>query len=363
MKIIDNSSSIRIDDYISHLENISRYFSIYICLFYLIFGNIGIIFKILFLLQKPIRACPCVVYINAASIMDVITLNNIPILKLLSSLYPSKQWIHITINRSILFEERNEQFLLFSSPKANQICKIRNYIHMWSTDVSIQLLVFASINRYLLSSKKLKRQINQRLMDIFCDYSNAIKISLGSYIIGALISLHHYFNFTLVSNFCIPKYFLLWAIWIFNIHCLIPSMLMIIFSTLTLINVRKSSSSTFYRYRNTYGRISNTLNRRQSIRYIGSNRHHIEYQLTSMIIAETIVTILTTVPYAIYVLYQAIKTENLQKASLARDDFIEELVRATIYLEPSCGFYIYLFTLTTLRKRFTRILLNKIRIF
>jgi hypothetical protein len=82
-----------------------------------------------------------------------------------------------------------------------------------------------------------------------------------------------------------------------------------------------------------------------------------------MIIAETIVTILTTVPYAIYVLYQAIKTENLQKASLARDDFIEELVRATIYLEPSCGFYIYLFTLTTLRKRFTRILLNKIRIF
>ena len=362
MNRINNNSSTRVDYYVSHLEDIKRYFSIYICFFYLIFGNIGIVFKIVFFLQKPVRACPCVIYVLAASIVDFVTLNNIPILKLLSSLYPSKRWIYITINRSILSEERNEQQLVsFSSRKANQICKIRNYIHMWSTDVSIQLLVFASINRYLLSSKKLKPQVNQRLMNVFCNYSSAIKISFCTYIIGALISLHHYFNFTVVSNFCIPKHFLLWAIWIFDIHCFIPSTLMIIFSILTLINVRKSPSLPIRRYGNTYGRISTTSNQRLSI---GSNRHHIEQQLTSMIIAETIVTIMTTVPYAIYVLYQAMKTENVKNLEeLARDDLIEGFVRATMYLEPSCGFYIYLFTLTTLRKRFSRILLNKIRFF
>lgn len=83
-----------------------------------------------------------------------------------------------------------------------------------------------------------------------------------------------------------------------------------------------------------------------------------------MIITEIIVTILTTLPYATYVLYQAMRVEREQSShSLAKEDFIEQLVRLTIYLEPSCGFYIYLFTLTTLRKRFVGIILNKLRFF
>ncbi len=232
---------------------------------------------------------------------------------------------------------------------------------MWSTDVSIQLLVFASINRYFTSLKKLKKHTNKRFTTTFCKFSNAVKISLSTYIIGALISIHHYFNFTVLSNFCMPKYFILWATWILDAHCLIPTIFMIIFSTLTLINVRKSSSSLTRHYGNTSKRKFSIPKRRRKLHKIEPNHHHIEHQLTSMIITEIILTILTSLPYAIYVTYQAMRKENFK--NLERLDLIEQLMSSTVYLEPSCGFYIYLFTLTTLRKRFIQLLLKKIRLF
>jgi hypothetical protein len=235
---------------------------------------------------------------------------------------------------------------------------------MWSTDVSIHLLLFASINRYFTSSRKLKRQTNSWLTNAFCNFSNAIKICIGTYIIEAFISVHHYFNFTVVSNLCTPKHFLILATWIFDVHCLIPSTFLVIFNTLTLINVRKRSNSLSRHYGNNYQRSSNVPKGYQNPRHYEFNHHHIEQQLTSMIITETIATILTILPYTTYVIYQAVRIENEKSLeSLAREDFIEQLVRLTMYIEPSCGFYVYLFTLTTLRKRFLRLLLNKIRFF
>jgi hypothetical protein len=135
---------------------------------------------------------------------------------------------------------------------------------------------------------------------------------------------------------------------------------MMIFSILTLINIRKSSNALCRRYGNNYGRVSCVQNSRGN-RF---TRHRIEQQLTSMIITETIGTILTTLPYAIYVMYRAVRVENDRNLeTLARENSIERLVRLTMYFEPSCGFYVYLFTLTTLRKRFIRVLLSKIRFF
>jgi hypothetical protein len=124
------------DHYVIHLANISRHMLIYICLFYLIVGNLGGILKIFFFLQKPVRRCPCIVYVLAATLTDFIILNNIPVLRILSSFYPSKKWIHITMIRSILLDKENEELRLYSL-ETIQMCKIRNYLHMWSTDVSI----------------------------------------------------------------------------------------------------------------------------------------------------------------------------------------------------------------------------------
>ena len=210
--------------------------------------------------------------------MDLITLNNIPILQLLSSLYPS-----------ILSQRQSGEASLGSS-RMTKICQIGNSIHMWSTDVSIYLLVLASINRYLISSRKLRGKIHWRLLSPFCDFSHAIRISSATTIVGALISLHHYLNCTLVANYCLPKSFLLWTTWIFEVHCLIPSTLMIIFSTLTLINRRKSTRLVIRQ-----SRMSNASNRPLNMRF---HDLHIEQQLTSMIVTETFGTVLSTLPYA-----------------------------------------------------------------
>jgi hypothetical protein len=243
--------------------------------------------------------------------------------------------------------------LIFAKCEIIFICGVQMFLFIY--------FFFASINRYLASSKKLERRTNRWLTNIFCNFSGAIKISFGIYIIWAFISVHHYFNFTVIYNFCIPKYFILWATWIFYIHCLIPSIFLMIFNTLTLINIRKRSSLLRRNYGNNYRRSFNVLKSCQNYRSNKSNRDHIELQLTSMIITETIATILTTLPYDIYVIYQTIRIENEKSSeSLAREDLIEQSIRLTIYVEPSCGFYIYLFTLTTLRKRFLRLLLNKI---
>lgn len=359
-RIYSNNLTIN-NNNMTYLKNLSRHMSIYICLFYVIVGNISCIFKILFFLQKPLRTCPCSAYVIAATINDCITLNNIPILNILSNVYPSKNWIYITINRPSLFKRQNER-ILFSSSSTINTCKIRNYLHMWSTDVSVYILLFASINRFIKSSKNSKRITNQRLTNIFCNYFNAIKICFGIYIIGALVSLHHYFNFTVITHYCMPKSFILWAIWIFDIHCLIPSTFMIIFSTLTLINVRENSKSSRRHYRRST--VISRCYQNSCFNRSTDYNHHIERQLTSMIITETIGTILTIVPYAIYVMYQVVKPDNEKNLEvIAWEDFIEQLIRLTMYLEPSCGFYIYLFTLTTLRKRFIGIILNKLRFF
>lgn len=111
------------------LKYISHHMLVYICLFYLIVGNLSTILKILFILQKPARTCPCSPYVIAAAINDIITLNNLPLFKLLSSFYPSKNWIKITINRSILSKKPNEN-LLFSFSEPINACKILNYLHM-----------------------------------------------------------------------------------------------------------------------------------------------------------------------------------------------------------------------------------------
>lgn len=362
METINSNISVENNRYANYLENITRYISIYTYLFYLIVGNIGVPFKILFFLQKPVRTCPCSIYIIAATISDFITINNIPIFTLLSSLYSSKTWISIITIRPSLPITINEDLII--SQASIRMCKILNYLHMWSTDISIHFLLFASINRYFTGLKKLKRSINTQLKYLFCVYTNSIKISLGSCIIWAFISLHHYFNFTVISNFCMPKHYTLWAVWIFDVHCIIPSMSIIILIILTIINVRKRSSS-FYRQSGTdKRRVFNVRQQRQNSCYNRSTHHRIERQLTLMTITETIGTILTTLPYAVYVMYRALRVENEKSVeSEAREDLIEQSIRLTMYFEPSCGFYFYLFTLTTLRKRFVRILLNKIRRF
>lgn len=280
--------------------------------------------------------------------------------KLFSNLYPSDRWIHMTFGWSYPKNMTLTEPFLYSQRTIN-LCKTRNYLHMWSADVSCQLLLFASFDRFCMNLKKRNRRKNHRLTDFFCCFSISYKITLFTAVFWALISLHHFFNFIVTSNACIPRNTLLWSAWIFGVHCFFLSGLMILFSALTLINMKKRSAF-IRRSHNRVKMMPIFMQARQRYSNDWPNSHHVEAQITSMIIMEIVVRILTALPNAAYVMFRFMTVAHERSArQMAREDLIELLVRITMYFEPSCGFYIYFFTLTTLRQRFCHIVLQKMK--
>ena len=197
-----------------------------------------------------------------------------------------------------------------------------------------------------------------------CVYRLCIITSL----LSAILSLQHIFNFTInsASQGCIPHNQILWAIWISSIHCFLLPILMVIFGILTLRNIRYLTIFGDYIHR-----LQCRSRRRRKHRFLvmcsqcsrcqNSIQYQIEKQLTSMIIGEVCVTIVTLLPYGVYAfhhLLQSIQRRNV--IDLKQSEWIILLLRMSIYFEPSCGFYIYLTTLTILRKRFCKMVIRNL---
>jgi hypothetical protein len=341
-----------------------RYFHIYFNLLYLIFGNVGNLFKLAFFLQEPLRSVSCTIYIFFSTFCNFITLNNLPVFQLLIHVYPNYHWIKTTVDWS---NHRNETVLFSFSASSYDImmCKIRTYLHMLSTDLSFQMLLFASINRfYSFYRRRRPENISHRLFRHFCEHPNVYKLCIISSIITALLSLQHAFNFTVVfpSEGCIPYSRVLWVVWILSIHCFLLPILMIIFGILTLRNTGcLTRFGDYFQCRHHHPRRRRHRSLEKYSHYQKSIQHKIDKQLTSMIISEICVTILTLLPYgayAVYDLHHGIQGQTIYHTN--RTKWIVLFIRVTMYFEASCGFYIYLFTLTTMRKRFLKIISKKI---
>lgn len=344
--------------YMEHFENISHYISTYTFIFYVIFGNIGNIFKIFFFLQKPLQRCPCTIYILFATIAHFFTLNNIPLLNLLSN-----NWMIISFGSTSSFiNEIVTQNSSISSKSSIKICKIRTYFHMWSSNTSFQALLFASMNRFFMTIKKRNRFLNHRLSEFFSSVSTVYIFCSTTCIIWALISIHHLFNTTIKLNICVPQNTILWVTGL-SVICIIQSILMIIFGILTIFYRQERAIWIHRRCRNDHEMIpmSNQLCRCCNLER--SEHHHVENELTLMILTEIILVILTFLPYTIYIIYRLINLKNIRNSiELNYENLIERLIQLTMFFEPSCGFYIYLFSLTTLKKRFLNILRQRIGI-
>jgi hypothetical protein len=341
---------------IKHFENISHSISTYTFIFYLIFGNIGNLFKILFFLQKPLKRCPCTIYILFATISHFFTLNNIPLLNLLSN-----EWLILSFGPTSSFlHETVAQNSFIPSEYSIKMCKIRNYFHMWSSNTSLQVLVLASLNRFLMTLRTKNRLEKQCLRDFFSSLSTAYILCLITCIFWALISLHYLFNTTIKYNICTPKNTILWAIGLSSIY-ISQSILMITFGTLTILSRQERAIWIHRRCRNHHEMIPMFNQLCQYCCHQRSERHHVEIQLTSMIITEIILVVLTLLPYTIYIVYRLITVGKKRNSiELMYENFIERLIQLTIFFEPTCGFYIYLFSLTTLKKRFLNILRRKL---
>lgn len=340
-----------------------RYLNINLNLFYLIFGNLGNLFKVAFFLQKPLRTLPCSIYILSATISDFIKLNNLPVRQLLTYLYPEYHSIKLIVDWSNF---RNESSLLEHSISTYDIimCKFRSYLHMFSTDLSSQMLLFASINRFCFSySRRYRHRHEWYFNQIFSHVPHVHRLCWISACLCAVISIHHVFNFTIISpsEGCIPRNNLLWTSWIITIHCFLLPILMSTFGILTLRNLGHSKifRSCFSPHRRQRierdqfnGMCSHCLRCRNSI------QRRIDTQLTSMIITEILVTVCTSLPYGTYAFYHLIYGIHFQ--STHRTEWVSFFIRLSMYFEASCGFYIYLITLTTLRKRFCKTFIQKI---
>lgn len=350
----------------------THYLNIYINLFYLIFGNLGNLAKIVFFLQKPLRFLPCSAYILCSTLSDFLTLNNLPVHQLLNHLYPKYHWMKVAVDWS---NHRNESILLAYPVSTYDLlmCKIQTYIHMFSIDLSSQMLVYASVNRFCFSYRRKKRHRNESLfIRLFCHYPNVNRLCLLSFLICTVLSLQHLFNFTIFSpsQGCVPRWNLLWTTWILAVHCCLSPILMVFFGILTLKNLRHSlmfglcwcpQRRRRRRYRNQTGRHQFTEICSSCLRCRNSVQHQIESQLTSMITSEIVMTVCTSLPYGVYAFHQLLYGVQDRRGLLAnKNESIPLFIRMSMYLEASCGFYIHLLTLTSLRKRFYKVFANRV---
>ncbi|UJR34148.1 hypothetical protein I4U23_021555 [Adineta vaga] len=292
------------------------------------------------------------------TISHFFTLNNIP----LSNLLPNN-WKMIGLDHgSTHMNETIGRDLFISSHHSKTMCKIRIYFHILSSNISSQILVFASLNRFCMILKKNNRHYPRRFTNFFCSITSAYIICSITCVIWALISLQTIFTFTVKNNYCLPQNFIAWGIKLSTTY-FSQTLLMTIFGILTIFYRQKRAVVIRRRCRNHHEMIPMFNQLCQYCRHERSELHHIEVQLTSMIIIEVILVILSSLPYGIYIIYRLSTAEKLRNSTdIIYDSIIERLVQLTIYFEPSCGFYVYLFTLTSLKKRFFKILRRRLNI-
>lgn len=184
---------------------------------------------------------------------------------------------------------------------------------------------------------------HHRLSIVVNARSTTYRISSIALILWGTNAVRHLHDFNLQQPLdrCVPTHLKYWAIETASTS-VIQTVLMVIFSRLTII-WRQDRSQFVSLYPNYL-----------HIRRMPSS---IESQLTLMIIMKMFVVVSTSLPYSIYILYRLI-TINQQKnvTRMIWKNIGENLIRLTIFFEPSCGFYIYFFSLTTLKQRFYNVI-------
>ncbi|CAF3893902.1 unnamed protein product [Adineta steineri] len=200
---------------ITRLTILSRRINIYFASPILILGTIGNLINILVFSRRSFRKCPCSIYFRWASIMSLLALYSGLISRLLSGYY-----LDLTTSNNIL-------------------CKLRFYFYYGSVSLLSWFLVFASFDRYLITS----RIVHQRNIS---RPSIAHRLILYTAIISILFYIQVFFCFVSDRNqFPIQCYSKGNICRTFNdmqfliVYSFLPAILMAIFGCLTVNNVRQ----------------------------------------------------------------------------------------------------------------------------
>jgi hypothetical protein len=263
--------SITLDDLsmIINLNNISLQINRYVPIVLLVFGMIGNLISCCVFVQRTLRSNPCSIYFLAASLSNLIFLKT-----LLSPMLGA--W--------------SEAFNLINTISA--LCKFTMFVILTARTLALWFIVLATIDRYLVSSSE---TIRHRMRNSKQAYRWSIIVCVISILIWAETT--YYFDANLIdapikcythSDTCRLYNDIILAL----ITITIPSLVMLIFSLLTIVHIRQSRLRT-YPGINTVT-VFNEKHRRN------------ERMLPRMLLTQVFLMIILNLPHAIYILYLTI---------------------------------------------------------
>lgn len=228
-----------------------------------LFGTFGALFnQILFQRKKFLRTASCSLYLHALSFNDLLVLYFLVL----------PQWSH-------------DQFHTDLTNKYSWLCKIHTYTTYCLYAISPYCIVLVCIDRFCRTSK------HTRIRN-FATRSHARRILFSAVVLICLIYIHILFSYRLMNSICVPvnfSYYHFLGHFLFLFYCLLPPILMSIFSTWTFLLIRRRRRK---------------HQRKYNLRIIRPRKRHYhrDYQLIKMLVLYVTTNIICTLPFAILLL-------------------------------------------------------------
>ncbi|CAF1362093.1 unnamed protein product [Adineta steineri] len=308
-----------INDFVLYGQYVNKIGGIFLW-FFGVFGSSSII--IIFSSKKELRRTSSSQYILVAAICDFI-------------------FLAIALGYRIMtdgFQVQGNIALFFFNPA---VCRIRSYITGVTNFATLYTKCLCTIDQWASTSRsnKIRRFSSIKWAQLFLIINTFIwalmqvpqllynDISTSSSGVMSCVSTSKGLTYAFA-------YFLLPVLYFF-----IPFIILTIFGYLTYSHVKK------------LGQNSSNQSRFQRI----------ERQLTSLIIAQTLVCMVTSLPYGVQYLYTGITlTQAKDPYRLALETFIQHVVRLNLYASSAAPFYVYVCLSNEIRRMAVELIFCKI---
>lgn len=288
----------------------------------LVLGNIGNIFILILFYRQ--RHNPCSIYLIGSAIANLLYLTFGGFIRIFSN---------------SLVEE---------SLRALIVCKLSSYIPRFFGQVTKTLLIFACIDRYMITSKDVR-------LRAFSTPKRAIYITCAIYVIWAIIPSHILVGITISNKQCakIGWYVTFYAFYALLFIGCILSLIICVFSYLTMRNIKQL-----------HNRIQPTGQNVNSNDHTQRSLKRRDHSLLVLVLAEAIIFIITTAPFTI-VCFETMITSFLSPAKslalLESEIFALNVSTLMIFVFSATPFYTYIVASSSFRQEFRQLIVNSYR--
>ncbi|CAF1017668.1 unnamed protein product [Adineta steineri] len=323
--ITDRASSSSSSGIISILPNLVN---VYIGTFLCMMGNIGCIGNIIVFQSQAFRSRAYTIYLFAETIFDIFVIDIVLLTRVI---------------------EKGYGIPVYNSPY-DFICKIRQTGSYYFVLVSFTFFTLATLDRVLCAQRS----------NSFRKWSNRVTLAYKMVIISILfwfiLLCHRLYVYTAVKSKCNPRFD-----WYDEIDNYIEAVIMEICPLITVFVLayllRRSLRNAIERQTNvaTAGTQVNTTKR--------SQLQQIDSQITLMLLLQSIMAIISFLPYGLYVLYNHITTSwNKSTLQVAIEKIIAELTHTLLYTFFASSFHISMISSSGFRREVKRIVLMQKKI-